>query len=79
MNPEKCVFCVLAGLRLNFRFFHARDREKIQPIERMSRTTNLNGIQKISRYLASLSRFISHVREKALPLYHMLKKAGYLF
>jgi hypothetical protein len=32
-------------------------------------------VQKVTGYLAALSRFISRQWEKALPLYHLSKKA----
>jgi hypothetical protein len=31
-------------------------------------------VQKIAGCLASLSRFVSQLREKAMPLYHLMKK-----
>jgi hypothetical protein len=35
---------------------------------------DLKGVQKVTGCLAALSRFISRLGEKALPLYHLLKK-----
>ena len=37
--------------------------------------TRLRNIQKFAGCLASLSRFVSRLGEKALPLYQLLKKA----
>jgi hypothetical protein len=34
-------------------------------------------VQKFAGYLASLSRFVSHLREKAMPLYQLMKKTGH--
>ena len=35
---------------------------------------DLKGVQRVTGCLAALSRFISRLREKALPLYRLLKK-----
>ena len=48
--------------------------EKIAAIENMRRPRNVRDIQRFTGCLASLSRFISRLGEKALPLYHLLKK-----
>jgi hypothetical protein len=48
--------------------------EKISAIERMEQPSNLKDIQKFTGCLASLSRFVSRLGEKALPLYQLLKK-----
>jgi hypothetical protein len=41
----------------------------------MKPLTNLKEVQKFTGCLASLSRFISRLREKALPLYQLMKKS----
>ena len=48
--------------------------EKIAAIDNMRHPRNIKDIQKFTGCLASLSRFISRLGEKALPLYHLLKK-----
>jgi hypothetical protein len=48
--------------------------EKISAIECMEQPTKLKNIQKFTGCLASLSRFVSRLGEKALPLYQLLKK-----
>jgi hypothetical protein len=35
---------------------------------------DIMGVQKVMGCLAALSRFISRLEEKALPIYHLLKK-----
>ena len=47
---------------------------KIKAIERMERPTRLRYVQKFTDCLASISRFISRLGEKALPLYQLMKK-----
>ena len=42
---------------------------KIKAIERMEVPTRVLDVQKFTGYLASISRFISRLGEKALPLY----------
>ena len=47
---------------------------KIKAIERMEKPTRLRDVQKFTGCLASISRFISRLGEKALPLYQLMKK-----
>src|SRR3989337_2066993 len=77
LNPEKCVFGVLAGQLLGFLVSECGiecNPMKIKAIERMERPTRLRDVQKFTGCLASLSRFISRLGEKALPLYQLMKK-----
>jgi hypothetical protein len=48
--------------------------EKVTTIERMGPIRDLKGVQKVLGCLAALSRFISRLGEKGLPLYRLLKK-----
>jgi hypothetical protein len=48
--------------------------EKITALERMGPIRDLKGVQKVLGCLAALSRFISRLGEKGLPLYRLLKK-----
>jgi hypothetical protein len=48
--------------------------EKISAITKMGPIRDLKGIQKVMGCLAALSRFISRLGEKVLPLYRLLKK-----
>jgi hypothetical protein len=48
---------------------------KIRAIERMKPPADLKEVQKFTGCLASLSRFISRLGEKALPLYQLMKKS----
>ena len=49
--------------------------EKLSAIARMVPIRDVKGVQKVMGCLAVLSRFISRLGEKALPLYRLLKKA----
>jgi hypothetical protein len=49
--------------------------EKISMTTQMGPIRDLKGVQRVTGCLAALSRFISRLDEKALPLYHLLKKS----
>src|SRR3954467_11227685 len=78
LNPEKCTFGVPAGKLLRF-LVSSRGIEanptKIRAIERMELPKTLNDVQKFTGCMASLSRFVSRLGEKALPLYQLMKKS----
>src|SRR3954464_15736556 len=78
LNPEKCVFGVPAGKLLGFLVFERGiecNPEKIAAIERMEQPKNLKQVQKFTGCLASLSRYLSRLGEKAIPLYQLMKKS----
>jgi hypothetical protein len=78
LNPEKCVFSVPRGMLLGFiiseRGIEANP-EKITAITKMGPIRDLKGVQRVTGCLAALSRFISRLGEKELPLYRLLKKS----
>ena len=77
LNPEKCVFGVPSGKLLGF-FVSQRGIEsnpnKIKAIERMRKPSRLRDVQKFTGCLASVTRFLSRLGERALPLYQPMKK-----
>jgi hypothetical protein len=77
LNPEKCDFGVPRGMPLGYivsqRGIEANP-EKVAALERMGPIRDLKGVQKVLGCLAALSRFISRLGEKGLPLYRLLKK-----
>jgi hypothetical protein len=77
LNPEKCVFGVPRGMLLGFivseRGIEANP-EKIASITNMGPIKDLKGVQRVMGCLAALSRFISRLGEKGLPLYRLLRK-----
>jgi hypothetical protein len=77
LNPEKCVFGVPRGMLLGFivseRGIEANP-EKIVAITNMGPIKDLKGVQRVMGCLAALSRFISRLGERGLPLYHLLRK-----
>jgi hypothetical protein len=78
LNPAKCTFGMPAGKLLGF-LVSSRGIEvnpsKIRAIERMKPPMDLKEVQKFTGCLASLSRFISRLGEKALPLYQLMKNS----
>jgi hypothetical protein len=78
LNLEKCIFSVprrmLLGFIISERSIKANP-EKITAITKMGPIHDLKGVQRVMGCLAALSRFISRLSEKALPLYRLLKKS----
>jgi hypothetical protein len=77
LNPTKCVFGVLAGQLLGFIVSHRGievNPEKIRAILNISRPNDLKDVQRLTGCVAAVSRFISRLGEKALPLYKLMKK-----
>jgi hypothetical protein len=48
--------------------------EKVTTLDRMGLIQVLKGVKKVLGCLAALSRFISQLGERGLPLYRLLKK-----
>jgi hypothetical protein len=77
LNPEKCVFRVPRGMLLGYIVSQRGiepNPEKVATLERMGPIRDLKVVQKVLGCLAALSRFISRLGEKGLPLYRLLKK-----
>ena len=77
LNPAKCVFGVPAGKILGFLVSNRGNEansEKIKAITSLSKPTCINDAQRLADRVAALSRFISRLGEKAMPLYQMMKK-----
>jgi ribonuclease HI len=77
LNPEKCVFGVPRGMLLRYIVFQRgieANPEKVAALERMGPNRDIKGVQRVLGCLATLSRFISRLGEKGLPLYRLLKK-----
>jgi uncharacterized protein with von Willebrand factor type A (vWA) domain len=49
--------------------------DKIKAIRTMGPIQNLKRVQRVTGCLAALSRFISQLSERTLPLYRLLKKS----
>jgi hypothetical protein len=79
LNPDKCVFGVstekLLGFLVSYRGIEA-NLEKIRAIKAMRPPAHIKDVQKLMGSLASLSRFISRLAERALPFFKILRKSG---
>src|SRR3954470_23267316 len=74
LNPKKCVFGVAAGKLLGFIVSQRGidvNPEKIIAILNINRPTCLKDIQRLTGCVAAVSRFVSRLGEKALPLYKL--------
>jgi hypothetical protein len=77
LNPGKCVFGVPRGMLLGYIVSQRGIKpnpEKVAALDWMGLIRDLKGVQKVLGCLAALSRFISLLGEKGLPLYRLLKK-----
>ena len=76
LNPEKCVFGVPAGKLLGFIISNRgieANPAKIQALSQLATPTDLKQVPKLTGCMGALSRFISRLGEKALPLYRLLR------
>ena len=77
LNPAKCVFNVPTGKLLGFLVSNRgieANLEKIKAITPLAKPVCVNDVQRLAGRIAALSRFISRLGEKAIPLYEMMKK-----
>jgi hypothetical protein len=75
LNPKKCVFGIPRGMLLGFIVFEhgiEANLEKISAITNMDPIQDLEGVQRVMGCLVALSRFISCLDERELPLYRLL-------
>nr|KYP56520.1 Retrovirus-related Pol polyprotein from transposon opus [Cajanus cajan] len=77
LNPEKCVFGVQGGKFLGFMITRRgieANPDKCQALINMRSPQNHKEVQRLAGRLASLSRFIPKMAEKAKPIFNLLKK-----
>jgi hypothetical protein len=80
LNPEQRIFRVSRGMHLGFVVSECSieaNPDKISAITDMGPIQNLNGVQRVTGCLAALSRFISRLGERSLPLYRLIKKSDH--
>ena len=78
LNPTKCTFGVPVGNLLGFLVSERgidANPNKIGAIVLMIQLEHLHDVKRLTGCLAVLSRFISRLGEKALPLYRLMKKS----
>jgi hypothetical protein len=76
LNPNKCIFSVPSGKLLGFIISHRgieANPEKISAITSMKSPTCIKDVQKLTRCMAALNRFISKLGERGLPFFKLLK------
>ena len=77
LNPTKCAFGVSAekflGFIVNNRGIEANP-DKIRVVLDMRPPSNTKEVQRLTRRIAALSRFVSRSSEKCHPFFQILKK-----
>jgi hypothetical protein len=76
LKPNNCVFVVPSGKLLGFIINHRgikANPEKISAITNMKAPTCIKDVQKLTRCMAALNRFISKLGERGLPFFKLLK------
>ena len=74
---KKCVLGIPVGKLLGFIISNRgieANPAKIRALSQLATPTDLKQIQKLTGCVAALSRFISRLGEKALPLYRLLRR-----
>ena len=77
LNLEKCTFWNGSRKFLGFMITHGgieANPNKCKAILKMHSATNFGEVQKLNGRLASLSRFLPKLIEKARPFYRLLRK-----
>ena len=49
--------------------------DKIKAVTSLGKPANVNQVQRLAGRIAALSRFVSRLGEKAIPLYQLLRKS----
>ena len=78
LNPSKCVFGVALGKFLGFMVSQKGievNPEKVQAIINMASSRIVKEVQKLTRRITALNRFVSRTTDKCLPFFKTLKWA----
>ena len=78
LNPAKCAFGVSAGKFLGFIVNHRgieTNPDKIKVVLDMPSPSGIKEVQRLTRRIAALSRFVSRASDKCQPFFQVLKKA----
>ena len=80
LNPDKCVFGATGGKCLGFlvneRGIEANP-DKIRAIQDMKSPTTIKKVQKLTRCVAALGRFLSKSADKYSPFFKTLKQSKF--
>ena len=77
LNPAKCAFGVSTGKFLGFIVNHRgieANPNKIKAVLDMPSPSGIKEIQRLTRRIAALSRFVSRESDKCQPFFQVLKK-----
>lgn len=78
LNPNKCVFGVMAGKFLGFMVSHRGievNPEKVRAIMELELPKTIKDMQKLNGKIAALNKFVSKVTDKCLPFFRTLRKS----
>ena len=76
LNPMKCAFGVSSGKFLGFMVSQwgiEANPKKVKVILEMTSPRNVKEVQRLTRRVAALNRFISRATDKCLPFFKTLK------
>lgn len=79
LNPSKCTFAIKTGKFLGFMMTGwgiEPNPGKVREIVEMQPPRSVKDVQRLTRRLVALSRFLSKLAEKSLPFFQVLKKAN---
>lgn len=77
LNADKCTFDVGAGKFLEYIITHQGievNPDQIRAIVRLKPPSNPKDVQKLTRMIATLNRFVSKSANRCHPFYQFLKK-----
>ena len=78
LNPSKCAFGVTSGTFLGFMVSQRgieANPEKVRAILDMTSPKTVKEVQKLTRRIATLNKFVSKATNKCLPFFKTLKQA----
>ena len=78
LNPCKCAFGVTSGTFLGFMVSQRgieANPEKVRAILDMTSPKTVKEVQKLTRRIATLNKFVSKATDKCLPFFKTLKQA----
>jgi hypothetical protein len=77
LNPDKCTFGMPSGKLLGYMVSRrgiGTNPEKVSAIMRMKLPESLHDVQKLTGCITALSRFISRLSVRGLPIFKLIKK-----
>jgi hypothetical protein len=78
LNSEKCIIGVPRGKLLGYIITQhgiEANPDKISAIAEIGQVRNVKDVQRLMGCLAALSQFVSHLVERGLPHYKLLKRS----